>query len=302
MIESYGSPIRFGARGTENITMAPFHIQEKYDGSQMSFSLTDEGLIFKSRRSEIDPSNRQFSKAIEHIRMQESKLPRLWVFRGEAITKKKHNVISYGREPDGNFVLFDVEYHDGVNDAHLLSPFLVAEWAAWLGIEAAAKLPNPDDKQGLNHDYLNGLLSRESSLGGMMEGVVVKSLGLMDRNGNPLRAKHVCSKFKEIHTGKRKSPRTQNAENQNLIKFIAADICPEARFQKAFQHLHDEGLLALDMTDMGKLLEELHGDLVKEGLDPAKEALWKHFGKQILHAAKSPLKDWWINKLQEGVN
>ena len=110
-IESYGGPISYPCnRYLSKLFDGPVRVEEKLDGSQLSFSLIDGELVFKSRRQFIKPESApaSFKGALEYISERKDRLPEGVVFRGEVINSFRHNKITYGRIPKGKFVLFDL--------------------------------------------------------------------------------------------------------------------------------------------------------------------------------------------------
>jgi hypothetical protein len=109
----------------------PWHVEEKMDGSQLSFMLSKEDkneVIYRNRThfmSDKDPyHNNMFTNAILGTSALKGILNPNYIYRGEAICKQRHNVLKYsrtarygGKSPIGYncllqrmyFVLFDVE-------------------------------------------------------------------------------------------------------------------------------------------------------------------------------------------------
>ena len=90
-----------------------WHIEEKIDGSQLSFFVdTENNIHFYNKASYIkhDTNNAVFEKAITML--CQSKIINLinknYVYAGESVCKLKHNVIVYERTPKYYFIVYDI--------------------------------------------------------------------------------------------------------------------------------------------------------------------------------------------------
>ncbi|KKL69410.1 hypothetical protein LCGC14_2115270, partial [marine sediment metagenome] len=103
-------------------------IQEKIDGSQISFGRKDGVLFIRSKNRMIDIENpdNMFGCAIAVIKSKT--LPGGYVFRGEYLRTPKHNVLNYDRIPQDHIIIYDIEIRDGSDD--YLPPNAVKEIAA----------------------------------------------------------------------------------------------------------------------------------------------------------------------------
>src|SRR5690606_33410173 len=159
-------------------------------------------------------------------------------------------------------------------------------------------------------DKLGRLLSRGSFLGGKMEGVVIKSRRrtgrwITDKNRRiwspeehdtlaqlPLMAKLVAKQFKEV------AQRPRTSVQADPVTAIGAKYATEARWQKALQHLADQGLLKGDMGDMPRLLGEVARDVKEEEEEAIKDALFKAFWKKIARRSGEGMADWYRRKVE----
>lgn len=254
-------------------------IQEKIDGSQISFGWGPAGLWVRSRRADAF-GNAMFSEAIEHLRSHEDRLFPGCVYRGEYLRKPKHNVLAYGRVPRGHIALFDVQRDcSGVASLSCHSDDLNIEKVKTLYVGPAL---SPEQ-------IIERFMDMESQLGGCkIEGVVVKPAkrDLFFSDGKPMVAKIVSDRFREKK--KRKvSPRT-GVEHQ-----IADALSTEARWQKALAHLREEGKLTGSMRDVGPLMREVNLDILEEEEDWIKGKLFKSYWGQISRAVTRGLPDWY---------
>ena len=107
-LSSYGSIFALGHKAVRDICQTPVVIQEKIDGSQISFGLLEhEGKLVLSMRSKgatIYPEAypKDFSKAVAAIIAVQDKLMPGWVYRGEQLNKPKHGTLAYDRVPQNS--------------------------------------------------------------------------------------------------------------------------------------------------------------------------------------------------------
>ena len=84
-------------------------VEEKIDGSQISFSVSGGELSIRSRGANIyTDAPHMFSKAVDTVQGLQPLLVEAYVYRGEFLAKPKHNALAYDRVPDKNIILFDV--------------------------------------------------------------------------------------------------------------------------------------------------------------------------------------------------
>jgi hypothetical protein len=292
-LESYPKIWRWGVRNAGKL-FGKGHIvvQEKIDGSQVSFGTLRDGLYIRSRGAEIDldAPDKLFATLVAEVTEKRNLLLPGYLYRGEFLTKPKHNVIKYDKIPQGHVVLFDVQADDG----HYLSPYGVGVEAQRLGMQQVPTFLEMDH-DGVNPPFdegdLNNFLTRESCLGGsLIEGVVVKNYNQMTPFGTPTFAKFVSQAFKEAHQNEWKV-RTDKLED--LVKFFHSPM----RFEKAVQHLRDNGELQEDPRDIGLLFKEVASDFEAEEIDDVKEKLWTMYRKKILKGVTVGLAEWYKARL-----
>ena len=276
-IPSYSKVYTFGDSAVQDVLRpcgdAPIVIQEKVDGSQLSFGVNDDGKLFvRSKKVNLDLDNAgMFRPVVDHLKTLTALLFPGWWYRGEYLRQPKHNALTYGRTPHGFVCLFDIQ-HDGGS----LTSSIVETEAAHLGLDAVPSAEvNP---RSITAEKLGELVKQESFLGGCeREGVVIKNYGRTDRHGKLLMAKYVGAAFREKHAPKSKVPRAP----VSIVDDLVSQYAVEARYAKAIQHRRDEGLLEGDPTDIGPLIGEVQRDLLEEEGDAIKGALFKHFWKTI---------------------
>lgn len=149
------------------------------------------------------------------------------------------------------------------------------------------KISNPGEVQEL--------LETESFLGGQkVEGLVFKrrSNAIFGRDAKPLIAKYVSEAFRETHQKKQ-----YKVPKQEVIGMIIEIHRTEARWQKAVQHVREDGKLEQSPRDIGKLIAEVQRDLVAECSDEIKNMLFDHFVKQIQRGVIRGLPEWYKDQL-----
>lgn len=290
---SYPSIYNLGHKYVANLLTVPVNVEEKIDGSQFSFGITDEGEIMVRSKGAVmipDAPEKMFTKAVQTVKDLASILRPGWTYRGEFLAKPKHNTLAYGRVPDRNIILFDI--NDG-EESYLPYEAKAAE-AARIGLEVVALIHS-----GTINDIatFREFLDRESILGGQkVEGVVVKpaAYNLFGMDKKVLMGKFVSEAFKEIHAGEWKKA---NPTSGDIIEQIAAGLTTPARWNKACQHLSEAGRLEGSPCDIGALMKEVPEDILKECEEEIKEKLFAHAWPQIRRRVTYGLPEWYKEKL-----
>ena len=262
----------------------PVVIQEKIDGSQISFGRKDGKLFVRSKNQMIDIENPDgmFANAVDVLK--DRTLPEDFVWRGEYLKKPNHNVLAYDRIPKDHIIIYDIENGDGSND--YLPPEVVGEISDQYGFEVVPTfldcLFNFID-QGL----IDELMKNQSILGGqLIEGLVFKCYDLFDSRDKTLMCKYVRPEFKEMNGGKRGKNR------RDVIEEIGGRLATPARFEKAVQHLRDSNMLVDEPKDIGVLMRELNKDF-EEHIDEIKNLLYANYRKDILRVANRGFASWY---------
>ena len=284
-IWSYPKVWRFGHKNVRDVMVSDYYIQEKIDGSQISWRWLNGELYVRSKNKiqygDGAVPDAMFVKAIEIIKS----LPVYegYVFRAEYLKDRKHNVLEYDRVPKNHLVLFDVEFGPG----DFLHPENVKKFAERLGIEFAPILFKFDIP--LTEEGLEEIIDRESFLGGAkIEGIVIKNYQQRNRHGNPLFAKYVSNQFRELNT---KAWKPKN--KRNIAEEIIDILNSEARFRKVYRRLLEEGELTGELKDIEKLLRAFKQDVLEEEIDWIKDMLWEAHKGYIMKKLGRGLPEWY---------
>jgi len=297
-LRGYSSPHTLGSKWLDAFFNGDdIVVQEKLDGSQVSFGIFDDTLHIRSRKVPVyiaDPG--MFKPLVEHLVKIQGWLRHEVVYRGEFFAGPRQNTLKYGRAPLGHLVLFDMEYGNGTaryeTDYDVLcvaAEDIGVDVVPQYGIIAAPPTPQ----------QLNEWKERESLLGGKIEGVVLKNYNAIDRDGKVLMAKFVSSDFRETHS---KEWKKQNPSQGDVIALIIEQVRTEARWRKAVQHLRENGTLAGEARDIGNLIKEVQADIRSEAADEIKEMLWQAFHGQIIRGSTAGLPEWYKEQLAFGGN
>jgi hypothetical protein len=288
-IGGYPKIYNLGHKAVRDIFKSRTLIQEKVDGSQISFMKKD-GIVYarsKGKMLYFEQQEKMFANGLECIWQTAHQLKEGWVYRGEYLQKPKHNVLQYDRVPMNHIILYDIQ----VRSEEYLSPIELKLHAENLGFESVPFwLMEGSPGKGV----LDELLNRTSLLGGAtLEGIVIKNYDMWDpMTGKTLMGKWVSEAFKEVHK-KKKYKTTRSDVIQSLIENYRTD----ARWHKAVQHIRDEGKLQDSPTDIGSLIKEVCVDVHEECKDEIQEILFKHFWKQIARGITAGLPEWYKGML-----
>jgi hypothetical protein len=291
MISSYSKIHQAGHRETEGMKGQLVQIEEKIDGSQFSFMYDGEKVHFRSKNQQIYPDNppKLFAKAVEYIKENTRDLCVNRVYRGECVTSNKHNTLEYARCPKGYVVIFDLEKSDGSCDygndlirAYTCSYLFDVVPVLWRG-----------KYEDVTSELIEELLDTESILGGTkIEGVVIKCYDKFDSKDKVLMCKYVSDRFKEKHRGNKFNP-----ARSDILSAIGSQLRTEARWEKAIQHLREEGKLTETPMDIGNLIREIHEDVLEEEADWIKDKLLDHFWKNIIREVQRGFPEYYKKKL-----
>lgn len=294
-IPSMGEIYNIGHAAIDNIFDGPVEITEKCDGSFFSFMMTEEGeLLMRSKKQDLfegAPSAKMFSTVMAIVESKRDALTPGWIYRGEYLSKPKHNSLAYDQVPAGHVALFDIETDPG---RHLAAASRYYE-ANRLGFSMAPVLSyGPAPEPELILDWVKAFLERGSFLGGqLIEGVVIKNFNQFS-HGHILMAKFVSPAFKEVHSQEWKKA---NPSKGDVVDQLIDRYRSEARWNKAVQHLRDDGLLDNSPRDIGPLMKEVALDVLKEEEQSIKDALFKLCWPKIQRGIAAGLPDWYKEKL-----
>lgn len=294
-IRSYPKVWNLGHPKADGIFDGPVVVQEKVDGSQISWGVIDGNLEIRSKGAQIHLGSEPdlFKPSVDkilalyHLELLDDGV----IYRGEALKEEKHNTLCYDRVPDGNIVLYDVD----VGLERRLSPAETVAVANRFDIEPVSIL-----YEGEIDDLarIKELAGQESALGGeTMEGVVIKPLfELYGSDGKQVMVKYVRPDFKERH---RRDWKSENKNQASVVDQIVMDLRTEARYRKAVQRRRDDGELLNTPQDIGPLMKRIHEDLDGEEQEYIKDRLYGAFRKDILRRVAGGLPDWYKQRLAE---
>lgn len=265
-------------------------VEEKVDGSQFSFSKTADGLIFRSRGAVVYPESAgMFASGVNAIQGIADRLHEGWVYRGEYLSKPKHNTLCYGRIPRHYTILFDINTGDEV---YLSRADKEAE-AERIGMEI---VPVMYQGRVTSPEEIYDFLKRESVLGGKVEGVVAKNYARFGMDKKVLMGKYVSEEFKETHG---KEWKASNPTMTDVIDRIVATLRHETRWQKSVYRLRDEGKLEGSPRDIGLLIKEIQQDVKAEEKDFIVSKLVEFAMPRIMRASTAGMPEWYKKQLLE---
>lgn len=295
MLKSYPKIFAIGTTFIENIFDSEVEISEKVDGSCYIMGKIDGELYMRSKGRQLFPEtvDKMFSTAIDYTLSIEDKIEDNTTYYCEYLQKSRHNALKYSRTPKNNLILFGVsnsKTQKFVNDYEELK-----KYADDINIETVPLL----FKGKINNaDELFKMLETESVLGGVkIEGVVVKNYKnafLLGGQPIPLMAgKYVSEKYKEVH----RSSWGKEHTGKGRWETFKESYKTEARWDKAIQHLKENGELENSPKDIGKLIVEVQKDIGEECKEEIKTFLWKEFGKELLRYSTKNLPEYYKEKL-----
>ncbi len=290
-MHSYPSIFNFGHKAVAGLLVGPVYVQEKVDGSQFSFGLDKDGTVVtrsKGATVYLETADKLFKAAVEYVNSIKDLLTPGYTYRGEVLSRPKHNTLAYDRVPCHNVVIFDVNTGD-----ECYMPYNVQE-AKRLDLEVV-----PLIYEGMveSADQLKGYLETQSFLGGQkIEGVVVKPVGygLFGVDKKVLFGKYVSEAFKEIHGGEW---RKNNPSQSDVLERVALLYKTPARWHKSVQHLREAGQIEDSPRDIGKLMKEVNLDVLKECENEIKEELFKQAWPKIARIITAGLPEWYKKEL-----
>jgi hypothetical protein len=296
----YSSIYNLGHKAIADLLKVPVYVEEKVDGSQFSFGLTEEGeLKVRSKGCEmvVDAPEKMFTFAVETVKRLKPLLHPGWTYRGEYLRSPKHNALIYNRVPREHIILFDIE----IGECEFLE--YPAKWAEAkrLGLEVVPLLYGGTVE---TIEAFREFLRIESILGGQkIEGVVIKPIGynLFGVDKKVLMGKFVSETFKEVHS---KMWKADNPTAGDILAMLGATYCTQARWQKALQHLSEKGLVTDSPQDIGLLMKEVPIDIKRECEEEIKEKLfafaWPHIARMSTRGLPEWYKDSLLRKQFEG--
>jgi hypothetical protein len=284
---SYPQIFALGHRYLEHLLDDPVLVEEKIDGSQFSFGRFEGELRIKSKGKEmlVDAPEKMFQKAVDTVKTLD--LHDGWTYRGEYLSKPKHNSLSYDRTPKNNIIIFDI------NDAEesYLEYYKKKEEAQRIGLEIVPKLFYGI----LENNKISEWLETPSILGGQkIEGIVIKNYKQFGKDKKVLMGKYVSEAFKEVHKAEWKE---SNPGQGDIVQRIINMLKTPARWDKGIQHLRELGQLDDSPKDIGKLLNEIKADISKECTEEIKDELLKWAIGNILRGCIAGFPEYYKQQL-----
>jgi hypothetical protein len=277
-------------------------LQEKIDGSQLSFYVNDEGkLQFFNKGKEIQRKNRVFSKSVTMLENIVERFDAGLIYHGESVSTKTHNTAIYDRTPTYYFILYDVQYKE--SKEYMSHNDSTAE-AHRIGLEHVPAVYCNDDETMAPAVKVYEIVSLmetgevSSFLGGFCEGVVLKLHNFTDNNGKVFatKRKFVTNKFKERHSIKK--PKKIGTTKLEFLEELGSMFAVEPRFFKSYQHLRDQDLLGGSNEEKLELIcTELDIDFIKENKDLVMNYMWAEFLHIFLAKTKEDYSKWYNKHL-----
>lgn len=295
-MKRYPKVLSLGQPLIADIFSHPVEISEKVDGSQCRIQLTEDSVKCGSKNVGI-ADEKMFRLA--HEQAERIWNEKVWWTFGDDITlfaeflnKEKHNVLIYGRVPLNNLYLFGAM----VDDRHLQTDELI-EIAKELQIEPPHILAAESDVK--SQSDIEEYLKVDSCLGNtILEGVVIKQYhetypALLASTqaffGYPMAGKLVRDDFKE-RLDKEWSGKKQR---ETPLAKVTTEFLTDARFNKAIQHLADEGRITYEMNNLKDIIPEFYRDLVDEEHDEIVKIAMEEFWRQLKRKCDSfSVQEW----------
>jgi hypothetical protein len=293
-LPSYPSIYNLGHAAIADLFSGEVIVEEKVDGSQISFGVRDGQLALRSKGAEINvlAPEGMFALGVETAKALQGKLRDGWTYRGEYLAKPKHNILNYDRAPANHIILFDIN----TGPETYLSSDEKRAVAAELGLECVpqlfrGKIDNPAD--------LRALLDSMSCLGGQkIEGVVIKpaAYDLFGRDKKCLFGKFVSEAFKETHA-REWTKEHGTPGGKDIIGLLGQRLNTQARWAKARIHLEEAGKLEHSPRDIAMLIKEIPIDVAKECEDEIKKELFDWAWPQLRRMVIKGMPEWYKEEL-----
>jgi RNA ligase len=290
-LSSYPKLWTVGSRPVQDVFRDEVVVEEKVDGSQLSFGVIDGELRMKSKNCDLilDAAG-MFALAVTTALMLQPLLKPGYTYRGEYLSKPKHNHLAYDRTPRGCIVLFDVS-----TETDWLSREELEAEAERIGLEVvplifAGKLEHLGE--------LQPFMKRKPLLGGDfdIEGVVVKNHSRYGQDGKPLFAKLVRDDFKEAQNAEWKTKQKSMADIRDEIGQL---LQSPARWRKAIQRMKEDGTWTGTPRDIGTLIKLVQADLADEAKEQTANALLDWAWPQVSRVAIRGLPEWYKSELAQ---
>ncbi|MCP5006222.1 MAG: hypothetical protein GY941_20125 [Planctomycetes bacterium] len=299
-MKTYPKIWALGGSNIRDILEGEVEITEKLDGSQIGFGKDIEGnLVIRSKGAVIDQDDPQklFAPAVKHILSVQHLIPNDTAFYGETLSKPKHNTLAYGSVPAGYIALFGKGSFSF--DGHLSDYSSVEAWSLELAMGIVPLIYWGETDVNFIRDLVDG--QPESALGGCpMEGIVVKNYNkpyeLYGQHVSLMVGKYVSEQFKEKHKAN-----DNFGSGKSKMELYFESFRTDARWDKAIQHLRDDGQLLEDPKDIGALMKELHRDFDEECAQEVKDKLYGIYRKDVLSKITRGFPEYYKQRLLENL-
>jgi len=289
---SYGKIYGMGHAAIKDLLLDSVIVEEKLDGSLFQIGIIQGELRCRSKGAELNlvAPEKMFTKAIETAQSLASQLHPEWTYYGEFVSKNKHNTLCYDRTPNKYWVIFDIA--KGEQDYLPYEEKL--QEATRLGLECVPKLYEGKIE---NVEMFRALLETVSMLGGQkVEGLVIKNYARFGVDGKCLMGKYVSEAFKEIHGADWKE---RNPKSGDIIQQLIEQFRTPARWNKAIQHLTEQGKLEHSPKDIGILIQETKQDIEKECEEEIKQLLFVWAKDKIMRGVTAGLPQFYKDLLMQ---
>jgi len=290
----------------QKLFSTPFILQEKIDGSQLSFYLDETNVLkYFNRGNEVHKSHKSFGPTITLLNKCVNKIKPGYIYHGEALAGDRgknpdktvfiSNVNEYYREPANKFVLFALTNSSGASEdfasvannaveigvepTHIIAEFTGSKFVIYKN----GKIIKEIETDSLPKDYdsiialfdsicatTTSYLSTENKMA-KIEGFVIKSF----ITNKIKQYKFVSSEFKEAHkfslaTHKKMMTCVVNNDFDSFIKLAGSHYSTKARLDKAKQRLGIK--LNIDTVDVNNNIAHKSGLIADLDEDFLKES------------------------------
>jgi hypothetical protein len=280
--ESHFKALRYG-----------FWLEEKYDGSQLSFWLNEQseleffnkGKRLLTRNSEIP---KMWKPATAQLAIIKDQFKSKYTYHGELIAKLKDKTVIYGRLPKYCFILYDINDSEGnplnYDEKVAESNRLGFDYCQKIAEFSASEVSHYSDEEFFQ--LFNQHLQTLSSLSDnkhctKIEGFVIKQLHFHDNDQLKIkRLKWVSPIHQEKH-GMGEIQYYKSKSFEEVIRDLGFCYSTPARLQKAKNHLMERSDDENPTFTNAEIIEELDNDFRTECLDEYNQKLKEIFGKKF---------------------
>lgn len=330
-IPHYPKIYNLGNDAIDRLFVGEVEVTEKIDGSQFGFGIDkNDDLLFRSKGVQLfsKDQNGMFAIAVEQVEKRYENLLALrkefievynnpdleLYFYGEYLNKPKHNVLKYDRVPKDNIMTFgfktgehwefdyDILKKVSNNNLGFETVPLIHRGLFENDRVAKSEFGNPDQTKRFGYTAYEKLKAiiygTQSVLGGtLIEGTVIKNYKQICSIGagtDPQFGKYVREDFKEaLHK------EWGNISGKNALQEFIDAFKAEARWNKAVQHLRENGELTNSPKDIGPLMNAIKKDVAEEELENIKKFLAKYFMPDILRRSSAGFPEWYKDQLMK---